>query len=92
MAFLMQQQRDFVLRMPRRRAGAIRAVWDGPEQEQVVEVAVPERQVAFVKQHGRASRLQVRFVKLALAGGEIEVVATSLLDAQAVPAAALKTL
>jgi hypothetical protein len=34
----------------------------------------------------------VRFVKLALADGEVEVAATSLRDAKAVPAAALKTL
>lgn len=56
-----------------------------------MELAVPERQVTFGKQHGLASRLPVRFVKIALADGEIEVVATSLLAAQAVPAAALKT-
>jgi len=92
MAFLMQHQRDFVIRMPRRRAGAMRAFWDGPEQEQVIELVVPERQVAFVKQHGLATRLQVRFVKIALADGKIEVVATSLREATAVPAAALKTL
>jgi hypothetical protein len=92
MAFLGHHQRDFVIRMPRRRAGAIRVFWDGPEQEQVVELTVPERQVAFVKHHGLASRLQVRFVKIALADGAIEVLATSLLDANAVPAAALKTL
>ena len=92
MAFLSHHQRDFVLRMPRRRAGLIRAFWDGAQQDQVVELAVPERQVAFVKHHGLASRLRVRFVKIALADGEIEVVATSLLDAKAVPAAALKTL
>jgi hypothetical protein len=91
-AFLLHHQRDFVVRMPRRRAGAIRAFWDGPEQEQVVELTVPERQVAFVKQHGLASRVGVRFVKIALADGGIEVVATSLLDAQAVPVSALKTL
>ncbi len=92
MAFLGQHQRDFVLRMPRRRAGLIRAFWDGARQEQVVELAVPERQVAFVKPHGLAARLRVRFVKIALADGGIEVVATSLLDAKAVPAAALKIL
>lgn len=92
MAFLLHHQRDFVIRLPRRRAGAIRMFWDGPEQEQVVELAVPERQVAFVKQHGLASRIGVRFVKIILADGVIEVLATSLLDAQAVPAAALKTL
>lgn len=92
MAFLMHHQRDFVIRLPRRRAGTIRVFWDGSEQEQVVELAAPERQVAFVKQHGLASRVRVRFVKIALAGGGIEVLATSLLDAQAVPATALQTL
>ncbi len=64
--------------------------WDGPEQGQVVELAVPERQVAFVRQHGLASRIGGRFVKIVLADGDLEVLATSLLDAQAVPAAALK--
>jgi Transposase DDE domain len=92
MAFLLHHQRDFVIRMPRRRAGLIRAFWDGPEQGQVVELVVPERQRAFVQQHGLASSLRVRFVKIALADGEIEVLATSLLGAKAVPAAALKTL
>jgi len=92
MAFLLHHQRDFVIRMPRRRAGAIRAFWDGSRQDQSIELAVPERQVAFVKQHGLGSRLQVRFVKITLADGDIEVVATSLLDAKTVPAATLKTL
>lgn len=92
MAFLLHHQRDFVIRMPRRRAGAIRVFWDGPEQDQVVEVVVPERQGAFVKQHGLASRVRVRFVKIALADGGVEVLATSWLDAQAVSAATLKTL
>jgi hypothetical protein len=92
MAFLLHHQRDFVIRMPRRRAGAIRVFWDGARRDQVVELAVPERQVAFVKQHGLAARLRVRFVKIALADGDIEVVATSLREATAVPAATLKTL
>jgi hypothetical protein len=90
MAFLGHHHRDFVIRMPRRRAGAIRVFWDGPEQ--VVELMGPERQVAFVKQQGLGSRLRVRFVTMALADGTIVVLATSLLDAKAVPAAALKTL
>jgi hypothetical protein len=45
-----------------------------------------------VKKHGLAPRLRVRCVKIDLADGEVEVLATSLLDAQAVPVAALKTL
>jgi hypothetical protein len=92
MAFLVHHQREFVIRMPRRRAGPIRAFWDGPHREQVLELAVPERQRDFVKKHALASRLRVRLVKIDLADGEVEVVATSLLDAQAVPAATLKTL
>jgi hypothetical protein len=77
MAFLSHHQRDFVLRMPCRRAGLIRAFWDGSQQDQVVELAVPERQVTFVKHHGLASRVRVRVVKIALADGGVEVVATS---------------
>jgi len=92
MAFLTHHQRDFVIRMPRRRAGLIRTFWEGPRRDQVVELAAPERQRAFVRQRDLASRLRVRFVKIALADGEVEVVATSLRDAQAVPSAALKTL
>lgn len=41
MAFLVHHQRDFVLRLPRRRAGTIRAFWDGPQRDQVVELSVP---------------------------------------------------
>ena len=92
MAFLLQHQRDFVIRMPRRRAGAIRVFWDGPRRDQVVELAAPERQRVFVATHDLAPRVRVRFVKIALADGGVEVVATSLLDAKAVPAATLKTL
>ena len=92
MAFLSHHQRDFVLRMPRRRAGLIRAFWDGRQRDQVLELTAPERQRAFVRQHGLASSLRVRFVKIALADGGVEVVATSLLDAKQVPRSALKTL
>lgn len=92
MAFLVHHQRNFVIRMPRRRAGPIRAFWDGPHRDQVLELAVPERQRDFVKKHALASRLRVRLVKIDLADGEVEVLATSLLDAQAVPVATLKTL
>jgi Transposase DDE domain len=92
MAFLIAHQREFVLRLPRRRAGLIRVFWDGPHRDQVVEFSVPERQRDFVKERGLAPRLRVRLVKIDLADGEVEVVATSLLDATAVPAAALKTL
>jgi Transposase DDE domain len=92
MAFVGHYHRDFVIRMPRRRVGQIRAFWDGPHQDQVVELVAPERQRAFVQQHRLASRLRVRFVKIPLADGGVEVVATNLVDAKAVPAAALKTL
>jgi len=91
MAFLPPHQRDFVIRMPRRRAGLIRTFWDGPRRDQVVELAAPERQRAFVQQRDLASRLRVRFVKIALAEGEVEVVATSLRAAKAGPSAARKT-
>jgi hypothetical protein len=92
MAFLLHHRRDFVIRMPRRRAGLIRVFWDGAQQDQVVELVAPERQRAFVQQHGLASSLRVRFVKIALADGEVEVVATSLLDTKVVPDTALETL
>lgn len=71
MAFLLHPQGDLVIRMPWHRAGATQAFWD--EQEQGAELVVPERQSACVKHHGLALRLQVRFVKLALADGEIEL-------------------
>src|SRR5215510_3391614 len=51
MAFLLHHQHDFVLRLPRHRAGAIRAFWEGSSQDRVVELPVPERQLAFVRAH-----------------------------------------
>jgi hypothetical protein len=92
LAFLLAHQREFVLRLPRRRAGLIRAFGDGPHRDQGIEFSVPERQRAFVKEHDLTPQLRVRLVKIDLADGEVEVVATSLLDAKAVPAAMLKTL
>jgi len=92
MAFLLHHQRDFVIRMPRRRAGLSRAFWDGRQRDQVLALPMPERQRPFVQHHELAASLQVRFVKIALANGEVEVVATSLLDAKGVPVTALKTL
>jgi hypothetical protein len=92
MAFLVHHRRDFVLRWPRRRAGVIRAFWEGTRRDQVVELPVPERQLAFVRTQGLVATLRVRLVKIDLADGEVEVLATSLLDATAVPIAALKTL
>lgn len=53
---------------------------------------MPERQLAFVRAQGLAATLRVRLVKIDLADGEVEVLATSLLDATAVSVAMLKTL
>src|SRR2546421_3903467 len=51
----------------------------------IVRLKAPEDQVAELKRLGLPLELTVRFVTLRLASGELEVLATSLLDEQAYP-------
>jgi hypothetical protein len=91
MAFLQAHRREFVIRLSRHNFGVVEPFWTTPELEQVVTLVMPRTQRRFVAAQGLASTLQVRLIKVALPTGQLEVLATSLLDPHAYPHAELQT-
>jgi hypothetical protein len=80
MAFLVGNQRDFVIRFPRNGFKQVDQFWASDRQERVVELQPNHRQHAYVEKYSLAENLRVRLVKVELASGEIEVLGTSLLE------------
>jgi len=78
MAFLLGNQRDFVIRFPRGGFKQVDQFWESDEQEQVVELQPSYRQRPYVKEFSLSESVQVRLVKIQLESGEVEVLGTSL--------------
>jgi hypothetical protein len=91
LATLVARGCHFVIRFPRQSFTAVNAFWTVPEQERVVTLEVTSKARAYVAEHHVPTTLRVRLVKVLLASGEVEVLGTDLLDAQAYPAAEFKT-
>jgi hypothetical protein len=91
MACCLGRDRDFVIRLPRKSFKAANRFWRSRQQDQVVELQMPSTQKGWVQQYALAETLRVRLVKVVLDSGEIEVLATSLLDAQSYPGPEFKT-
>ena len=89
-AFWVGKQRDFVIRLPRGRFPQVQAFWASEAVDRLVEIVVTDKQRAFVREHGLPEVVRIRVVKVVLDTGEIEVLATSLLDQERYAAAALK--
>jgi hypothetical protein len=87
MATVVAHQCHFVIRLPRQSFTAVNAFWAAPAQEQVVTLEVSSKARAYVKEHQYPTTLQVRLLKVVLPTGEVEVLGTDLLAAQAYPAA-----
>lgn len=78
---------DFCIRLPRSRFAAAEAFWDSDEPETVVTlVPSPEQRRACRDQGVSAEPMRVRLVRVRLSGGDTEVLATSVLDAERIPA------
>jgi hypothetical protein len=90
MAFWLKNGRDFVIRLPRGGFHKVREFWISPDVERVVELRVPRKQERRARQLRLAETVRVRLVKVELADGEVEVLGTSLLDAEEWPRAELK--
>jgi DDE family transposase len=78
MAFLLGNQRDFVIRFPRNGFKQVDQFWGSDQQEQVVELQPSFRQRPYVEEFSLAESLEVRLVKVELETGEVEVLGTSL--------------
>jgi hypothetical protein len=92
MTFLDGALRAFVIRCPRGGCAAVKAFWASEDLEREVEIAVGKDQRAWARERGLAESARVRLVKVELDSGEIEVLATNLLDAEEVTREDLKTL
>lgn len=91
LARLRHQGVHFVARCSRRSFAAAQELFgcDAVGQERLVKVVALSSQRADLQRAGVALEMSVRFISLRLATGELEVLATSLMDAERYPAAAL---
>lgn len=92
MAFWLKYGRDFVIRCPRAGFREVVRFWASPALESEVELTVPVAQSERARALGVAPRMRVRLVKVELESGEVEVLATSLLDTKRYTRAELKQL
>jgi hypothetical protein len=92
MAFCRKHQRDFLIRMPAQSFSRVNAFRRSEATDQVVELKLPDKQKRWVRQQQLAETLRVRLIKVVLDSGEVEVLATSLLDGQLYPAEDFKPL
>ena len=78
---------DFCMRLPRHSFSAADAFWDSDKPATVVTlVASAEQRRACRDQGVSAEPIRVRLVRVRLKGGDTEVLATSVLDEQRIPA------
>ena len=85
-----QAKRDFIARMPRRVFASADALFaaNPAEVSQRVVWEAPQRQRKHLQALGLPRQLELRLVTVRLSTGELEVLVTSLLDAEAYPVAA----
>jgi hypothetical protein len=78
---------DFCMRLPRSSFAAADAFWDSDAPETVVTLIPSAEQRRACRDQGVAAEpIRVRLVRVRLKGGETEVLATSVLDAERIPA------
>src|SRR5439155_27088382 len=80
MAYLLKQERDFIIRFPHHGFKQVDEFFNSNETDTVVELKVTSHQKQFVTQQELAKSIRIRLVKVILDNGEVEVLGTSLLD------------
>lgn len=85
MAMLVSKDIDFCIRFPRRTFAPLRDFWENEETQAVIKLKANKGNKKFVKENFLPEELTVRFIKVELENGEIEVLGTSLLDEQLYP-------
>lgn len=81
LATLVKQERDFVIRCPRSSFKPVRQMFAGlGPNSQIVTLKVPSSQNKAVGARDLPKQITVRLVRVPLAGGDIEILVTSLLD------------
>lgn len=90
LATIVARRSHFVIRFPRQSFTAVTAFWESRAQERVVTLEVTSKARASVREQPLPTALRVRLLKVALPGGEVEVLGTDLLDAQTYPSVEFK--
>jgi Transposase DDE domain len=88
LAWAQATRRHLIVRLPRGRFAECEAFWHSSLREQSVTLALPKTAStrAFVAQQNLPHTIRVRLVRVLLSSGEVEVLLTTLCDAQAYPA------
>lgn len=87
LALAQAQRRHLIVRLPRGRFAECEAFWASSLPTQIVTLKLPHTRTTrtFVAHHDLPSQLRVRLVRVLLSSGEVEVLLTTLCDAQAYP-------
>ncbi len=90
MAMLISKQRDFVIRFPSKSFKLVEEFWQSDQSDEIISLKVTDKAKALVKAEKLDTEIRVRFIKVILENGEIEVLGTSLLDALKYPGVEFK--
>lgn len=91
LAWAVAEGRQVVVRVPRRWMKRANEFWKSGQAEAIVELECPGPALNEVRANNLAERLAVRLIRVDLDGGEVEVLATTLLDDARYRAAEFKT-
>lgn len=92
LAKAVKEKRHIVVRLPQRRFSEAIRFWGSGAVEQIVKLKCPLSARKFVKENGLEEEIKVRLIRIELETGEVEVVATTLLDRETYPAFEFKHL
>lgn len=82
LATLVSQHKNYIIRCPASSFTIVQSLTlDTKKWSQVVTLAAPKNQCNNMKQKGLPLKIEVRFISVSLSTGEIEILATSLMDA-----------
>lgn len=80
MAMIIKKNRYFLIRIPSKSMKIVNKFWESEQTDEILSLKITDTAKALVKEENIAIEIQVRFIKVELENGEIEVLATNLLD------------
>ena len=80
MVVVLSQKRDFLIRFPSRTFKKVEEFWQSDKTDEIISLQVTDKAKHLVKTENLETEIKVRFIKVILENGEIEVLGTSLLD------------
>lgn len=80
MAMLLKKNRNFLIRFPSKSMKLVNKFWESTEIDEILKLKFTDTAKALVKKGTIDAEIKVRFIKVILENGEIELLATSLFD------------